>query len=41
MRFDDPALGFDYPALDVPLTFSEKDRALPFFRDVEPEADGL
>jgi dTDP-4-dehydrorhamnose 3,5-epimerase len=37
MRFDDPALGFDYPALDVPLTFSEKDRALPFFRDVEPE----
>jgi dTDP-4-dehydrorhamnose 3,5-epimerase len=37
MRFDDPELGFAYPELGTPLIFSGKDRALPFFREVEPE----
>ena len=37
MRFDDPALGIEWPDVGAPLVLSEKDRALPLFEDVEPE----
>lgn len=36
MRFDDPALGIEWPKLDVPLVLSEKDKKHPFFKDIEP-----
>ena len=36
MRFDDPALGIEWPDLGVPLVLSEKDRKFPYFKDVEP-----
>ena len=36
MRFDDPALGIQWPDLGIPLTLSEKDRRHPFFADIEP-----
>ena len=36
MRFDDPALGIEWPKLDQPLKLSEKDTKHPFFSDVEP-----
>ena len=36
MRFDDPALGIEWPKLDIPLKLSGKDMAHPFFCDVEP-----
>ena len=37
MRFDDPALGIEWPYVGIPLLLSEKDRALPLFREIEPE----
>ena len=37
MRFDDSALGIEWPDVGVPLVLSEKDRALPLFREIEPE----
>ena len=36
MRFDDPALGIEWPEIGVPLTLSEKDRRHPLFADIEP-----
>ena len=38
MRFDDPALGIEWPEVGVPLVLSEKDKALPMFAEVDPEA---
>ena len=36
MRFDDPDLGIEWPDLGMELRLSEKDRAHPFFADIEP-----
>ena len=36
MRFDDPALGIEWPDIGVELTLSEKDRRHPFLADIEP-----
>lgn len=36
MRFDDPALGIDWPDIGVPLTLSEKDRRHPLLAAIEP-----
>ena len=36
MRFDDPALGIDWPDVGVPLTLSPKDRRHPPLADIEP-----
>ena len=36
MRFDDPALGIEWPKVDVELRLSEKDRRHPMFSDIEP-----
>lgn len=36
MRFDDPALGIEWPDIGVPLTLSEKDKKHPLFADIEP-----
>ena len=38
LRFDDPALGIEWPRLDVPLVLSEKDRGHLLLADVEPWA---
>lgn len=35
MRFDDPALGIEWP-MDIPLTLSEKDMKQPMFAEIEP-----
>jgi dTDP-4-dehydrorhamnose 3,5-epimerase len=37
MRFDDPALGIEWPDIGVPLVLSEKDRNPPLFCDVPHE----
>ena len=37
MRFDDPALGIEWPDIGRELIFSEKDRMHPIFKDVIPE----
>lgn len=37
MRFDDPALGIEWPEIGVPLILSEKDRNQSLFKDVLPE----
>ena len=37
MRFDDPAIGIEWPDVGAPLLLSDKDRALPLFRDIAPE----
>lgn len=39
MRFDDPALGIEWPELDIALTLSEKDRRHPFFAQIAPWED--
>ncbi|MBR4894514.1 MAG: dTDP-4-dehydrorhamnose 3,5-epimerase [Kiritimatiellae bacterium] len=36
MRFDDPALGIEWPKIDIPLTLSEKDMKQPMFAEIEP-----
>ena len=36
MRFDDPALGIEWPDAGMELTLSEKDAKQPFFADIEP-----
>ena len=36
MRFDDPALGIEWPKMDTPLTLSEKDMKQPMFAEIEP-----
>lgn len=36
MRFDDPALGIEWPDLGLPLTLSEKDKKHPFLADITP-----
>lgn len=42
MRFDDPALGIEWPDIGVPLTLSEKDRRHPMLDAIEPwEEKGL
>ena len=37
MRFDDPALEIEWPDVGAPLVLSDKDRALPLFREIESE----
>lgn len=37
MRFDDPELGIEWPAVGVPLILSEKDKSHPLFKSVLPE----
>lgn len=36
MRFDDPALGIEWPEIGVPLVLSDKDRAHPRFAEIPP-----
>jgi len=36
MRFDDPALGIEWPKLDVELRLSERDRKHPTLSGIEP-----
>lgn len=36
IRFDDLALGIQWPKMDIPLNLSEKDLKHPFFCDIEP-----
>ena len=36
MRFDDPALGIEWPDLGMELTLSEKDMKHPQLKDIEP-----
>ncbi|MBR7180783.1 MAG: dTDP-4-dehydrorhamnose 3,5-epimerase [Kiritimatiellae bacterium] len=36
MRFDDPALGIEWPDLGMELKLSPKDAAAPFFGEIEP-----
>lgn len=36
MRFDDPALGIEWPKLDIPLTLSAKDQKHPLLAGIEP-----
>lgn len=36
MRFDDPALGIEWPEIGVKLTLSEKDRRHPPLSEIEP-----
>ncbi len=36
LMFDDPALGIEWPKLDVAITLSEKDRKHPRLADIEP-----
>ena len=36
MRFDDPALGIEWPKLDRPLKLSEKDTKHSFFSEIKP-----
>ena len=36
MRFDDPALGIEWPQVDVELRLSEKDQRHPLLADIEP-----
>lgn len=36
LRFDDPALAIQWPALDVPITLSEKDLHHPLLKDIAP-----
>jgi dTDP-4-dehydrorhamnose 3,5-epimerase len=35
IRFDDPAIGIDWPLMAASLTLSEKDKAAPLLRDAE------
>ena len=39
MRFDDPALGIEWPDIGVPLILSAKDQKHPFLADVTPWQD--
>ena len=39
MRFDDPALGIQWPDLGTPLTLSEKDQRHPPLAGIEPWAE--
>ena len=34
--FDDPALGIEWPKIDVPILLSDKDRKHPVLADIEP-----
>jgi dTDP-4-dehydrorhamnose 3,5-epimerase len=36
IRYDDPEIGVDWPALSCDITLSDKDRAAPLLRDAEP-----
>ena len=36
MRFDDPALGIEWPKMDIPLKLSAKDIGHPTFSNIEP-----
>ena len=36
LRFDDPALGIEWPEIGVELTLSEKDTTHPLLKDIEP-----
>ena len=39
MRFDDPALGIEWPEIGVPLILSAKDQKHPLLADIVPWAD--
>ena len=39
MRFDDPALGIEWPDIGIPLTLSEKDQKHPTLDAIEPWED--
>ncbi len=39
LMFDDPALGIEWPTLDVAITLSEKDRKHPNLSGIEPWTD--
>jgi dTDP-4-dehydrorhamnose 3,5-epimerase len=39
LKFDDPALGIEWPDVGVPLVLSEKDRRHPPLADIEPWED--
>ncbi len=39
LMFDDPALGIEWPTLDVAITLSEKDRKHPSLSGIEPWTD--
>jgi dTDP-4-dehydrorhamnose 3,5-epimerase len=41
MRFDDPALGIEWPNTGTKLTLSPKDRAHPLFSDIEPYVERI
>ena len=36
LRFDDPALGIEWPDVGVKLTLSDRDRRHPLLKDIEP-----
>ena len=36
LMFDDPALGIEWPKIDVPILLSDKDRKHPVLADIEP-----
>ena len=40
LRFDDPALGIQWPDVGMKLTLSEKDRVHPTLADIEPWEEG-
>ena len=37
IRYDDPQLGIDWLIPDGSLVLSEKDKAQPYFKDIEPQ----
>lgn len=39
MRFDDPALGIEWPNLGMPLTLSAKDQKHPMLAEIQPWED--
>lgn len=39
LRFDDPALGIEWPELGMELTLSDKDKLHPFLENIEPWED--
>ena len=39
LKFDDPALGIEWPTLDVAITLSDKDTKHPPLADIEPWTD--
>ena len=40
LRFDDPALGIQWPDIGTPILLSPKDQRHPLFADIEPWSEG-